>query len=71
MRTKFSIEFTARQKRALAKLAVDLETNEAGVLKQAFSLLTIAVREIKKGHQIVVSRDGRVVRTITGITVRP
>lgn len=69
MYTKFNVQFTKAQKKALQELAKELETTQSGVLKQAISLLTVAVRERKMGHQISVSRDDRVLREIIGISV--
>ena len=67
MNGRLNIQFNEKQKKALEKLANDLGTTKAGVIKTGLSLLEVALREKKLGNQLGVVRDNKVVKEIIGI----
>ncbi|MFZ2146053.1 MAG: hypothetical protein WAV28_02440 [Sedimentisphaerales bacterium] len=67
MNRRLNIQFNDKQKKALDKLATDMGTTKAGVIKTGLSLLEVALREKKLGNQLGVVRDNKVVKEIIGI----
>lgn len=64
---RLNVAFSDRQHAALERMAKELETTKAGVLKTALSLLEVALREKRQGNQLAVTRDGVIVKEITGL----
>ena len=64
---RMNIQFNQKQKRSLEKMAKELGTSQAGVLKTALSLLNVAIRERENDNHIGVIKDGKVVKEIVGI----
>ncbi len=62
------ITFTKAQKASLDSLGIDLNTTKAGVLRAALALLQTTIKEEKAGGTIAVIKNGKIVKTITGIT---
>lgn len=61
------VNMTKKQKRALQKIADDLETDIPGVLQRGFALLVIAIREHKAGNQLAVTKDDKIIKEIIGV----
>ena len=64
---KLNVQFTDRQTEALARMANELGTTRAGVLKTALALLEVAIREERAGNAIAVIRGETVVKEIVGL----
>ena len=64
---KLQIAMDKKQKRALQKMADDLETDIPGVLQMSFAMLKIALREHKAGNQLAVTKDNKIIKEIIGI----
>ncbi len=60
---KLNVQFTAGQHEALMRLAAELGTTRAGVLKRAAALLAVALRERRAGLELAVVRGDHVLRT--------
>ena len=65
--TRMNVQFSERQRKALAELADELDTTKAGVIKAALSLLEVALREQRAGNRIGVVKDNKVLKEIVGI----
>jgi hypothetical protein len=65
--SNLNVQFSERQTVALEKLAEELETTKAGVLKVALSLLAVALREHKEGNHIGIVKDHVEIKEIIGI----
>lgn len=63
---RLNAAFTDRQHAALERMAKELETTKAGVLKTALALLELALREKRQGNQLAVTRDNVILKEITG-----
>ena len=65
--TKLNVEFSEKQKGALERLASEMYTTKAGVLRRALALLEIALREQKNGNRVGIVRNHKEVKEIVGI----
>lgn len=63
-RETYQVKFNVKQNEAFERLAEELDTTKADVVRKAMALLTVAVREIKAGNQITVSKYGVVIKEI-------
>ena len=63
----FGVEFTEAQTSALNELAQAMNCDKANIIKQAASLLQVALREKRNGNKICVIKDGTVLFEILGI----
>jgi hypothetical protein len=68
MDTQLNLRFTARQKRALDKMAKELGSDPAGVLTRALSLFQLSLEEQEKGNNVAIVKDGKKVEKIVEIT---
>jgi hypothetical protein len=64
---RFNVEFSDQQVEILGRMASNLETTKAGVVKTALSLLEIAIREGRNGNSIGIVNGGAVIKEIVGI----
>jgi hypothetical protein len=64
---RYNVKFTPAQNEALERMAIELDTTKADVLRKALSLLQVAVRETKAGNHLCVANDGAIVKEIVGI----
>lgn len=65
--TRLNIELSEKQQVALKKLADEMDTTKAGVLRRALALLEIALREQKNGNRVGIVRDHQEIKEIIGI----
>lgn len=61
---RYQIKFNIKQHEALNRMADELDTTKADVIRKAMGLLSVAVREIKAGNQICVAKDGAILKEI-------
>ena len=62
-----SIKMTKKQKRALQKMADDMDKDISGVLQTGFALLQVAIRESKEGNDLAVTKDNEIIKEIVGV----
>lgn len=67
MAGKLNAQFSDRQDRELERMADEMGTTKAGVLKTALVLLEVALREHRQGHSLGVIRGDKVLKEIIGI----
>ena len=63
---KLNIQFSEKQRKALEKLAEELDTTKTGVLKTALSLLEVVLRERNTGNHIGIVKDHVEIKEIIG-----
>lgn len=66
-----NIQFTDEANAALERLAAELGTSKAGVLRFGLSLLSIARTEAERGNALGVINGDRVVKEIAGVWIAP
>jgi len=64
---RLNVQFSEKQQSALEKLAREMDTTKAGVLRTALALLEVALRERKNGNRVGIVRDHKEVKEIVGI----
>ena len=67
MPSKLNVQFSDRQSQALERMAEDMGTTKAGVLKTALTLLEVAIRERRDGNALGVVKGDKVLKEIIGI----
>jgi len=61
------VTLTTQQKDSLKVMGYDLHTDLSGVIQQSLGLLERCVNERKKGNNISITKDGKVLKEIVGI----
>ena len=67
MAYKLNVQFNDLQSQAIERLAEEMGTTKAGVIKTALVLLEVARREHKEGNALGVIRGDKVVKEIVGL----
>lgn len=67
MSSRIQLTFSRRQAESVRAMAAELGVTKGEVVRRAFALLTVAVRETESGNRISVTKDGAIVKDIVGI----
>lgn len=66
MSERLVVNFGPEQGEALDRLAGELHTSRAGILRYGLMLMQLAVAESRKGNAVGVIRDGQPVKELCG-----